>query len=169
MSIDTQKTTKGIVVSLINKVFSKGIKLWEDDNQLKMKAPKGSLTNELREELVENKQEIIAFLQQITVTDNIQKISPVDKTKVDFLPLSFVQQRLWFIDQLEPDSANYNITGAFILNFSVDINLLEYAFNLIIARHDNLRTVFPSQDGQARQLICDNVDFKLKFTKYEPL
>jgi len=51
---------------------------------------------------------------------------------------------------------------AVIIRGELDINQVEEAFNLIIARHESLRTVFPSQDGQARQVILDRLDFKLQ-------
>ena len=89
-------------------------------------------------------------------------IRPVDRTQYERLPLSFAQERLWFIDQLEPGSAGYNVPGAVTIQGELDIDQLEQAFNLIIARHENLRTVFPSQEGQAQQVILDRLDFRLE-------
>jgi amino acid adenylation domain-containing protein/FkbM family methyltransferase len=93
---------------------------------------------------------------------DIPPIRPVDRAQFDRLPLSFAQERLWFINQLEPDSAGYNAPGAVTIQGELDIDQLEQAFNLIIARHENLRTVFPSQEGLAHQQILDRVDFKLE-------
>lgn len=53
------------IAALINKVRAKGIKLWQEDGQLKFKAPKGVWTDEIRDEVVANKGEIIAFEQSI--------------------------------------------------------------------------------------------------------
>jgi hypothetical protein len=78
------------------------------------------------------------------------------------LPLSFAQERLWFINQLEPDSAGYNLPGAVVLRGELDVRQMEEALNLIIARHENLRTVFPSVEGQAQQLILERLEFKLE-------
>src|SRR4029077_418312 len=88
-------------------------------------------------------------------------IRPVDRAQLGRLPLSFAQERLWFLQQLEPDSAGYNLPGAITIHGELDINQMEEALNRIIARHENLRTVFPSQEGQARQLILKSLDFKL--------
>src|SRR5262245_10443990 len=93
---------------------------------------------------------------------DIPPIRPVDRAQFDRLPLSFAQERLWFINQLEPDSPGYNAPGAATIQGELDIERLEQAFNLIIARHENLRTIFPSQDGLAHQEILDRVDFKLE-------
>ena len=78
--------------------------------------------------------------------------------------MSFAQEGLWFVDQLEPDSIAYNVPIGVTIKGELDINQLDQALNLIIARHENLRTVFPSQDGQAQQLILDSIDFKLERT-----
>jgi acyl carrier protein len=92
----------------------------------------------------------------------IPPIRPVDRKKFERLPLSFAQERLWFINQLEQGSAGYNLPGAVVLHGELNIDQLEQAFNLVIARHENLRTVFPSQEGQAQQLILESVEFKLE-------
>ncbi|HET8889403.1 MAG TPA: amino acid adenylation domain-containing protein, partial [Candidatus Angelobacter sp.] len=92
----------------------------------------------------------------------VPPIRAVDRKQIERLPLSFAQERLWFIDQLEPNSAGYNLPGAVVLHGELDVSQLEEALNLIIARHENLRTVFPSQEGQAQQLILERLDFKLE-------
>ncbi|GAB4108565.1 MAG: hypothetical protein OHK0022_60140 [Roseiflexaceae bacterium] len=63
------------------------------------------------------------------------------------LPLSPAQQRLWFLDQLSPGDPFYNIATATRLSGRLDASALAGAFNTILARHEALRTIFPSQDG----------------------
>src|SRR6185436_19644310 len=58
------------------------------------------------------------------------------------LPLSFAQQRLWFLDQLEPGSAAYHIPAALRMRGALDIAALERAIGAIVARHEVLRTRF---------------------------
>ena len=89
-------------------------------------------------------------------------IDVIDRSQVHPLPLSFAQERLWFLNQLEPGSVVYNLPMAVTIRGELDIDQLEQAFNLIIARHENLRTLFPSQDGQGQQVILDQLDFKLE-------
>lgn len=69
------------------------------------------------------------------------------------LPLSFSQQRLWFIDQFEPFSAAYNISFAFRLEGTLSVGALERALNTTIERHEVLRTRFQPVDGRPAQLI----------------
>ena len=78
------------------------------------------------------------------------------------LPLSFAQQRLWFIDQLEPDSPYYNIPVAFRLTGRLDTKALERTLNEILRRHEVLRTVFVTANGQPRQVIRDAQTLELR-------
>jgi hypothetical protein len=64
------------------------------------------------------------------------------------LPLSFAQQRLWFMDQLESGSASYNIPTAYRLAGALNVVALERAFEEILRRHEVLRTSFPSRAGR---------------------
>jgi amino acid adenylation domain-containing protein len=69
------------------------------------------------------------------------------------LPLSFAQQRLWFIDQLEPGSSAYNIPFALRLTGELDVRALRRSVDLIAARHEVLRTRFLEVDGEPVQRI----------------
>ncbi|MBD2435190.1 non-ribosomal peptide synthetase [Nostoc sp. FACHB-110] len=69
------------------------------------------------------------------------------------LPLSYAQQRLWFLDKFEPNSASYNIPVALRLVGTVNVAVLEKSLGEIIHRHEALRTNFVTVDGQARQVI----------------
>ena len=78
------------------------------------------------------------------------------------LPLSYAQERLWFIDQLEPNSAGYSLPGAVSISGELDLRQLEESLNELIERHENLRTRFPSHEGEARQEILPAVEFLLE-------
>jgi amino acid adenylation domain-containing protein len=69
------------------------------------------------------------------------------------LPLSFGQQRLWFLSRLEPDSAAYNMPAAVRLTGRLDVAALALACAEIERRHEVLRTVFPSVSGRARAVV----------------
>lgn len=81
------------------------------------------------------------------------RVVPVDRSKP--LPLSFAQQRLWFIDQLEPGTPLYNIALSLRLKGRLDIAAVESSFNEIVRRHEVLRTYFPALEGEPVQVIGD--------------
>jgi amino acid adenylation domain-containing protein len=68
-------------------------------------------------------------------------------------PLSFAQERLWFIDQLVPDSSVYNLPAAVRLTGPLNVPALELTINEICRRHKSLTTTFPSIDGQPVQMV----------------
>jgi amino acid adenylation domain-containing protein len=69
------------------------------------------------------------------------------------LPVSYAQQRLWFMDQLEPGSAVYNIPIAMRMTGELDVRALERTLSELIRRHEVLRTTFTSIDGEPVQVI----------------
>src|SRR5262249_14596959 len=70
------------------------------------------------------------------------------------LPLSFAQQRLWFLDQLEPGSPFYNMPPAFRVAGPLELDVLGRVVTEIVRRHEVLRTSFPSVEGRAVQRIA---------------
>jgi amino acid adenylation domain-containing protein/thioester reductase-like protein len=77
------------------------------------------------------------------------------------LPLSFGQERLWFIDQLVPNHAFYNVPEAFRLRGVLNATILEQSLNEIINRHEVLRTTYSSLNGQPIQVIHSTFPIKL--------
>ncbi len=71
------------------------------------------------------------------------------------LPTSFAQQRLWFLDQLEPGGYAYNLAGGVRLEGALDVVALTRALSGVVRRHEALRTVFVEEDGQPRQMIVE--------------
>jgi len=76
-------------------------------------------------------------------------------------PLSFAQQRLWFLDQYEPENILYNIPAAIRLNGTLDVTALERSLNEIIRRHEALRTTFAVVGDRPVQVIDEGGDFRL--------
>ncbi|MFP2912986.1 condensation domain-containing protein, partial [Pyxidicoccus sp. 3LFB2] len=87
------------------------------------------------------------------------RILPVPRTQA--LPLSFSQQRLWFLDQLEPGSATYNIPAVVRMEGELDISALERSFNALVQRHESLRTTFHAEASGPVQVIAPRLPVPL--------
>ena len=74
------------------------------------------------------------------------------------LPLSFAQQRLWFLDQLEPGAVSYNVGAAVRLAGALDAEALRRSLREVVSRHEALRTTFVQTDGRPRQQVADEVE-----------
>jgi NRPS condensation-like uncharacterized protein len=84
-----------------------------------------------------------------------------DEEEVFVFPLSFAQQRLWFLHLLDPQSSAYNMPFALRLSGQLDISALERALNEIVRRHEVLRTTFDALDGEPVQLIATTQPLEL--------
>ncbi|MCG6495246.1 non-ribosomal peptide synthetase [Kitasatospora sp. A2-31] len=82
-----------------------------------------------------------------------QALRPAERP--EHLPLSAAQNRLWFLNQLQHDGAVYNDGVAIRLTGRLDAAALRDALGDVVARHESLRTVFPSENGQPQQLVLD--------------
>ena len=76
-------------------------------------------------------------------------------------PASFGQQRLWFLDQVVPGTAAYNLARAFRLVGSLDVIALTQALQTIVSRHESLRTIFIPREAEVRQVVLSTLEFDL--------
>ncbi|BAZ14327.1 McnC protein [Calothrix sp. NIES-4071] len=126
---------------------------------LRAHAKEGTLTPELRAEIQKRKPEIIALLKTNTTSYTNTQILPLREANP---PLSFAQQRLWFLDQLVPNNPFYNVPFALRLTGTLDIKALQFTFQEIIRRHDALRTNFVLLQEQPIQIIAPKLQTPLK-------
>ncbi|MCA1612825.1 MAG: amino acid adenylation domain-containing protein [Acidobacteria bacterium] len=85
------------------------------------------------------------------------------------LPLSFAQQRLWFMDQMEPGSAAYNVPAALRLEGRLDADALRRALGEVVRRHESLRTSFAVVDGESVQIIAEAREVEVPVLDLRPL
>jgi hypothetical protein len=130
-----------------------------------------ALANYLRTHYAEAVQRIIGLEEGGSETveprgaDGRLELQPIRRVKAEHgegLPLSFAQQRLWVIDQLEPRSSAYNIPLAEVINGPLNVSALERSFNEILRRHESLRTTFKISKGQPVQVINEPRPLRLE-------
>src|SRR5258708_36709492 len=93
------------------------------------------------------------------------QVPPITRSaRRNHLPLSFAQQRLWFLDQLEPGSPFYNMPRVVRMRGKLDIPALHRALNKIVERHESLRTSFALEGNEPVQVIPRNLELPLPVT-----
>ena len=128
---------------------------------LKVKAPKGALTAELREQLGARKDEILAALDGAAVevrtgdtgqsAGSEESILPGDRSGP--IPLSATQQRLWFLEQMEPGMVTYNMWATIEMRGALDLDALDRGLTEIVRRHEVLRSTFTDVAGIPAQVV----------------
>ena len=117
--------------------------------------------------------ELGAFAEQVRLiqasgqTNRQPAIEQVDRSQP--VPLSYSQQRMWFLWQMEPDSPAYNVGGMARLRGVLDVGRFEAALQALILRHETLRTTFPSVDGVARQQVHNETGLRMDWKDFSTL
>ncbi|MCQ3026240.1 amino acid adenylation domain-containing protein [Pseudomonas tremae] len=116
---------------------------------------------------VEQRRQILAKMHE---TGQSFKLLPIAVTRheVARIPLSYAQQRMLFLWQMEPDTAAYNVPMAVRLNGPLDRQALSAALDQLVQRHETLRTRFVSEDGAFYQEILQQAHVALEFTQVAP-
>ena len=96
----------------------------------------------------------------IIIEDNLVPAAANDELYL--FPASFAQQRLWFIDQLTPHNPVYNIVRAYTLQGPLNIEILTRSINVLIERHESLRTAFVSVEDSLHQAILPQLPFRFQ-------
>ncbi|NEO70943.1 condensation domain-containing protein, partial [Moorena sp. SIO3H5] len=148
-------------VDFVSYLQNLGVKLWIDKDKLGYRSPKGVMTADLKQDLVERKTEILEFLREVqtsqeSVASSIQAIS-----REEAIPLSYAQQRLWFIEKMALSSNAYNMPLTLHLVGKLDYVALQKSLNQIIARHETLRTTFSEINGTPLQIIKPSFELEL--------
>jgi 2-polyprenyl-3-methyl-5-hydroxy-6-metoxy-1,4-benzoquinol methylase len=96
--------------------------------------------------------EKIETAHSVPTEDDVPALEPIPRNQN--LPLSYAQQRLWFLTQLQPESAFYNIALGMQIRGPLDAAALALAFDALIMRHESLRTIFPVvADGPVQMIL----------------
>jgi len=147
---------------LLARLRAIGVQLSLEDETIRLNAPKGALTPALQAELKASKPELLELLRAARqngrkgVTGLIPKVA-----RQQLMPLSFAQQRLWFLQQMDPESTAYNLLSAIRMEGNLDADLLESSLHRIILRHEDLRTSFVQYDGAPYTQIVDGSGWKM--------
>ncbi len=152
------------ITTFFRKLRKEGITLILKDDSLNVKA-NSEINSEIIAEIKSNKDLIIKHLKSFENDDIseqlLEKITPYNKEELDHIPLSFGQERLWFIDKLQGNSEEYHIPSIIRLDTELDILILERALRTVVGRHEVLRTVIYEEDGIGYQKVISENNWSL--------
>lgn len=111
--------------------------------------------------------EQVGLIQAAGQRNQQTAIAKVDRSQP--VPLSYSQQRMWFLWQMEPDSPAYNVGGMARLRGVLDVGRFEAALQALIMRHETLRTTFPSVDGVACQKVSAQTGVRMDWQDFSAL
>src|SRR5688572_14534173 len=128
-------------INILYSAKQDGIEIILNNDQLQVKFPKNrTINNELLQAIKNNKTSIIDFLRSNeSIQGNGNVIPKAARSSLSKFPLSFSQERLWFIDQLE-GSTQYHIPVVLRLDGAVNKEALSFSLQSIVQRHEILRT-----------------------------
>ena len=147
------------LVQFLSDLRSLGVLLSLDGERLICNAPKGTITAEIRQQLAERKQEILAFLCEPAPLEGSANGHGV----LSDLPLSRSQRRLWFLAQMDPASPVYNVVVALRLIGELNRDALERSLQALVERHEPLRTSFYQRNGVPFARVHDGAAWKSAF------
>ncbi len=139
------------------------IRLAVEGERLRVNAPRGVLNAALRQRIAAAKEVLLDYLRRVVELDSSVSESQIPRLAADApAPLSFGQERLWFLEQFEPGAAVFNLGRALQITGPLDRAALEASVNAIVLRHEVLRSKFVSVDGSAQQQVAPFKPFRLK-------
>ncbi len=151
-----------MVHEIVERALAQGVHLFVKDGRLGFKVKKGcAFSDALKLQVRENKTALMAYLSEHQ--DNTDAKQLVSRPVAQTFQLSAAQRRLWFVDQLGKGSPQYNMYQLFKVSGSFDIAAADGAFSQIVERHEALRTVYLSQDGEPVQRINPARPFNIEY------
>lgn len=129
-----------LIADIVNSVESTGVCLWAEGSRLRFRAPAGALDEGTRRILRDNRSAVVDFLRQRGAG------------RSEHLPVAENQQGLWFLHRMWPESAAYNVAFVTRVAGKVDQEILQEALQILVDRHELLRSVFPEGEAPLRNV-----------------
>ncbi|MCG7548608.1 non-ribosomal peptide synthetase [Pseudoalteromonas sp. Of7M-16] len=148
---------------LFIKLAKEGVEVYLQDGKLKARAHKGGLKPELLNLIKENKAQLLAYLNEA----QSQKVSVEHSSIAQFCaentsePISFQQQRIWFIDQFEGSSSQYNLPLSAKIKGCFDLDIAQQSFEILLQRHQSLRTNYHEVENETQVSVQPQYSFNV--------
>jgi amino acid adenylation domain-containing protein len=148
---------------LLARLKNLGVELRVEADRLIVNAPTGALSTQLRAELRDKKDELLAFFALARA--DTTRITAAPRSSP--LPLSFGQQRLWYLEQLDPGTPVHTIAWAYRVEGHLELDTLKTALEQVVQRHEALRTTFDPAGTVTR--VAASIELPFKVLDLRPL
>ncbi|WP_062052622.1 non-ribosomal peptide synthetase [Aquimarina longa] len=142
------------ILNILKEAHNKKVKIGANEGKLTIKSI-DPIDSDLLQKIKENKVQIIKYIEKRQVKNRknvLTKVSSYNRDAIHKIPLSFNQERLWFLDQLQ-GSTEYHIPTVLRLEGSLDISILGQTLQKIVSRHEVLRSLLLSEGGIGYQQV----------------
>ena len=155
-----------LIIESVYELYKIGIKVWIQNENIKVFVPDGvTFLDDYKKFIQFNRENIFSYLQENNLFSKDCDL-PILKSQMAKQPLSFAQERLWFIDKYEEGTNAYNVPVIFKLSQDVRLDLLERSLHSMVNRHEILRTLIQEDaEGQGYQLVMDDKEYPLIINK----
>ncbi len=133
----------------------KEVHIWAEGDKLKYNARTGAVTPDILEAISYHKDDLLEVIHRNDAFQPAEEPIIRRYPRSDFIPLSYGQERMWFLHQLQGDHPAYSVLKAMRLRNPLDIEALEKSLAELIFRHESLRTCFPNVGGRPYQRILE--------------
>jgi amino acid adenylation domain-containing protein len=159
----SQTAAGGVATPLVRQLLAdlaaRDIRLALDGEKLKVNAPVGALDESLKGRLTQLKGELVEALREGRASRRGLRRMP----RTSAVPISYAQQRLWFLDRMQPGNSHYNITYPIRLTGALDVSAMVSAIDALPVRHEALRTRIREIDGNPSADLMETVGSVVEF------
>jgi amino acid adenylation domain-containing protein/non-ribosomal peptide synthase protein (TIGR01720 family) len=148
-------------IDLLRRLRDERVEVFAEGERLRVRAPEGALTDELRAELAASKAAILSLLKQAAPAADVACAAAPVRRSAD-APLSFAQERFWFLEHLEKGTSAYHLLFAVRIRGTLDCGRVRAALQSLIHRHAGLRTSFVDVAGAPRQVVANEATADLR-------
>nr|ADZ24999.1 non-ribosomal peptide synthase [Sorangium cellulosum] len=147
---------------LFSDLSQRGVQLWVEGDALRIRAPAGALTPNVRASLATHKAQIVSLLKRMEAGTQASD-APIERAPRDLpIELSAAQKRMWFLHQLDGETGAYNVPVAVRMDGPLNERALELCFTEILRRHEALRATYQLVEGKPVQVIAEEASSPLR-------
>lgn len=155
------------LVDLLAQLKARNIKIWQDNGDLCLDLNGGDLPEALKEQILSKKPVLLEYLQSLNEEKDAAITRIANDNDIDIFPLSYGQERLWFLNEYESESNRQAYNEPIVIRVRGDLNIprLKEAIHKMIVKHKSFQTVFFNDNGVPKQKVIKEPSFDFSYVE----